>query len=98
MISQNTSKGQRMATDKELLLKIVNKLKNMLEMDMPHTRTIQAREDDPNILFLTFMKRVEQKADKYKKLGEYQCLCSIPSFMLTLVSVARIRQHYIHCP
>jgi hypothetical protein len=39
-MSQNTSKGQRMATDKELLLKIVNKLKNMLEMDMPHARTI----------------------------------------------------------
>jgi hypothetical protein len=86
-----------MATDKKLLLKIVNKLKDMLEMDMPHARTIQVREDDPNILFLTFMKRVKQKADKYKKLGGYRCLCSIPSFMLTLVLVARIRQHYIHC-
>jgi len=48
-----------MATDKELPLEIVNELKDMLEMDMPHTRMIQAREDDLNILFLTFIKRVE---------------------------------------
>jgi len=87
-----------MATDKKLPLEIVNELKDMLEMDMPHARMIQAREDNPNILFLTFMKRVKQKANKYKKLGGYQCLCSILSFMLTLVLVARIRQHYIHCP
>jgi len=37
----------------------------MLEVDMPHMRMIQTREDDPNILFLTLMKRVEEKADKY---------------------------------
>jgi hypothetical protein len=98
MMSQNTSKGQRMATDEELLLEIVNELKDVLEMDMPRARTIQAREDDPNILFPTFMKGVEQTADKYKESGGYRRLCSVPSFTLALVSVARIRRHYIHCP
>jgi hypothetical protein len=29
-----------MATHKKLLLEIVNELKDMLEMDMPHTRMI----------------------------------------------------------
>jgi hypothetical protein len=59
MISQNMPKGQCMATNKKLPLEIINELKDMLEMDMPCTRMIQAREDDLNILFLTFIKRVE---------------------------------------
>ena len=40
MMSQNTSKRQRMATDEELLLEIINELKDMLKIDMPHMRTI----------------------------------------------------------
>ena len=96
-MSQNTSKGQRMATDEELLLEIVDELKDVLEADMPRARTIQSREDDPNILFPTFMKRVEEKADEYKDAGGYRRLCSVPSFTLALVSVARIRRHYKHC-
>jgi hypothetical protein len=80
-----------MATHKKLLLEIVNELKNMLKIDMPHTRMIQAKEDNPNILFPTFIKRVKQKANEYKELEGYQCLYNILSFMLVLVSVARIR-------
>ena len=57
--------------DKELLLEIIDELKNMLKADMPCTRTNQSREDDLNILFPTFMKRVEEKADKYKHAGGY---------------------------
>jgi hypothetical protein len=80
-----------MATHKKLLLEIVNELKDMLKMNMPYTRMIQAREDNPNILFPTFIKRVKQKANEYKESEGYQCLCSVPSFTLVLVSVAMIR-------
>ena len=40
MMSQNASKRQRMATDEELLLEIINELKDVLEIDMPHMGTI----------------------------------------------------------
>jgi hypothetical protein len=70
-IFQNTSKGQCIAIDKKLLLKIIDELKAVLKVDMPYTRTIQSRENDPNILFPTFIKRVKEKADKYKDAGGY---------------------------
>jgi hypothetical protein len=86
-MSQNTSKGQRLATEEELLQEIVDE----------RARTIQTREDDPNILFPTFMEKVQAKAEEYKDVGGYRRLCSVPSFTLALVSVSRIRRHYTHC-
>jgi len=44
--------------DKELLLEIIDELKDMLKVNMPYVRMIQSRENDLNILFPTFIKRL----------------------------------------
>src|SRR6266851_2342894 len=94
---RNMTKGQRMATDEELLLEILDKLKDAFKEDMPCARKLQAKENNPSILFPMFIEKVKDKAEEYKDTEGYQCLCSVPSFMLALVSVSRIRRHYTHC-
>ncbi len=86
-----------MAMDEELLLEILDELKDAFEEDMPYARKLQAKEDNLSILFPTFMKKVKDKAEEYKDTGGYRRLCSVPSFTLALVSVLRIRRHYTHC-
>jgi hypothetical protein len=92
-LSRNEVLESRRATDEELLLEIVDELRDALEEDI---RNPTNEEDDPLTMYPTFMKTLQQKANEYKDIPRYRKLCSVPSFALALVMASRIRGHYTH--
>jgi hypothetical protein len=85
-----------MATDEEKLLDIVQELRVSLEMDMARHKEWDDDDDRPEVLYPTFCEAVKQKEAGLKKVPGYRELCCLPSFVLGLTMVGRVRRHYTH--
>ncbi|KAH8984063.1 hypothetical protein EDB86DRAFT_2833632 [Lactarius hatsudake] len=97
-LSRNETKDTRMATEEEMLIEIVDELKDAYEKDVS-LRKDRGKNLDAAALFQTFMKKAKQKAASFKESRDragYRQLCAVPSFALGLVAASRIRRHYTH--
>lgn len=94
-LSRNLRKGSRKATDEELLLETVHELTYSLETDMQRL-TEFSDEDDLGVLYPRFCAAVEAKAEEFKGSGGYRRLCCVPTFVLGLAMIGRVRRHYTH--
>ncbi|KAI9442816.1 hypothetical protein BJY52DRAFT_1194722, partial [Lactarius psammicola] len=97
-LSRNETKDTHMATEEELLIEVVDELKDAYEIDLAK-RGDRARNLDAAALYPTFMNKAKEKAALFKdsraSVG-HRRLCSVPSFALGLVMASRIRRHYTH--
>jgi hypothetical protein len=97
-ISRNETKGNRCATEEELLQEVVDELKDALELDLVSLGD-QSLGEDFKVKYLTFVDKANKKADWFKnKSHNYRQICSLPSFALGLVMASRIPSHYTHAP
>ncbi|KAH8986177.1 hypothetical protein EDB86DRAFT_3082994 [Lactarius hatsudake] len=97
-LSRNETKDMRMATEEELLIEIMDELKDAYEDDVRH-RKDRGKNLDAAALFPTFMKMAKKKAAAFKESRDragYRQLCAVPSFALGLVAASQIRRHYTH--
>ncbi|KAH9023469.1 hypothetical protein EDB84DRAFT_1440954 [Lactarius hengduanensis] len=82
-MSRNETKGNRMATEEELLLEIVDELKDA-QVSYP--------------AFMKLAKDKAEKAEESKETPAHRRLCSVPAFARGLVMASRVRRHYTHAP
>ncbi|KAH9048595.1 hypothetical protein EDB83DRAFT_2522862 [Lactarius deliciosus] len=100
-MSRNETKGNRMATEEELLLEIVDELKDAYEADINMQREQPHLDKDVDASYPAFMKLAKDKAEKAedsKETPAHRRLCSVPAFARGLVMASRVRRHYTHAP
>ncbi|KAI9445862.1 hypothetical protein H4582DRAFT_2052016, partial [Lactarius indigo] len=97
-LSRNEMKDTRLAMEEELMIEIVDELKDAYEEDVK-LRKDRGKNLDAAAVFQTFMKKAKRKAAAFKESRDwagYRELCAVPSFALGLVAASRIRRHYTH--
>ncbi|KAI9430720.1 hypothetical protein H4582DRAFT_2063460 [Lactarius indigo] len=97
-LSRNEMKDTRLATEEELMIEIVDELKDAYEEDVK-LRKDRGKNLDAAAVFQTFMKKAKRKAAAFKESRDragYRELCAVPSFALGLVAASWIRRHYTH--
>ncbi|KAH9019230.1 hypothetical protein EDB85DRAFT_1896816 [Lactarius pseudohatsudake] len=100
-MSRNETKENRMTTDEELLLEIVDELKDAYEADIDMQREQPNLDKDLDASYPAFMKLAKDKAEKAEESKEtpaHRRLCSVPAFARGLVMASRVRRHYTHAP
>lgn len=93
-LSRNKSLGSYNATDEEKLLEVVVELTDFLNEDLK--REPDEEEDDLEVLYPKFFKHVNSKASEFRGCKGYRELCCVPSFVLGLAMVGRVKRHYTH--
>ena len=95
-LSRNETLGQYKATDEEFLLEIVDHLKIHLVEDLNkfHDR---GADFDYLISCEAYNSALDKEANRFKNVnGGYRKMTLVPSFMLALVMMSRVRHHFIH--
>lgn len=96
LISRNETKGHKKATEEEFLLEIVDHFKDGFLLDLSAMVDLKS-EEDYEVLYPEFIKRVSEKADSFKRNATgYRQICCLPRFALALVMMSRVRSHYTH--
>lgn len=95
-LSRNTSRELFKATEEEKLLEVVTQLTDFLNRDLKRLGDADADEDDIEVLYPQFFKRVKLKASTFKGAKGYRELVCIPPFILGLAMVGRVKRHYTH--
>ena len=96
LISRNETKGNKKATEEELLQEIVDHFKDAFISDRKRIKD-WTKVEDYEVRYPTFMKRVTIKADEFKRNATgYRHICCLPRFALALVMMSRVRSHYTH--
>ncbi|KAH9022645.1 hypothetical protein EDB85DRAFT_1895168 [Lactarius pseudohatsudake] len=96
-LSRNETKGSRKATEEELLLEIVDELRDAYDRDV-EVQGERPQDLDMAKRYPRFMEAAKAKAEEYKDARGHRRLCSVPTFALGLVLASRIWQHYTHSP
>ena len=96
-LSRNIDKGFWKATEEEKLTELVVELRDHLSFDL-ETVSAEPSEDNLEILYPTFSREVQKKAEEFLSEGGYRRLCSVSSFFLGIVMLSRIPRHYTHAP
>ncbi len=82
-----------------MLQEVVDELKDAFESDLENTTELSREEEDFELKYPRFMKKVFLKAGQFKQNSHgYRQICCLPSFALGLVMASRIPSHYTHAP
>jgi hypothetical protein len=73
----------------------VAELNDNLELDLGRNLE-DDDEDEIAVKYPLFSKAVAKKAEMFKEEKGYRTLCLVPSFILGLCMVGRIKRHYNH--
>jgi len=96
LLSRNATHGQHKATDVEMLQEKLDKMKDALEEDLLEI-TSREFDEDHEYLYPKCVEKILEQAGKFKQNNQgYRQLCLMPSFVLGLVMVSRVRRHYTH--
>ncbi len=98
-LSRNETQGTKMATEEELLLEIVDQLKDAYERDIKKLGD-RPKDLDMEALYPEFTTAAKSKVQEsnLKETPEHRRICSVGTFALGLVMASRIRRHYTHAP
>jgi len=96
-ISRNETKANLMATDEELLLEILDVLRDAYEEDVKEQAMI-ASEEGESFVNSHFQKAAKETAEKHKEGFGYRRICCVEMFAFGLMMASRIRRHYTHAP
>lgn len=100
-LSRNEVTEHRKITAEEILGETLNELAIEYRKDLAaHEGPIDPKEDDASTLYPRFMTAAEEKAKEFNKSQARgpRRLCLVPSFVLALVMVSRVRRQWLHAP
>jgi hypothetical protein len=107
LLSRNETKSNYKASTEEFLLEFLEEMNRSYQKDLRRLREESTSEkkkegagkEDSKTRYKEFMRAIAKRSEAYKhEKTDLRKLSCMPSFVLSLVMVSRVRGHYTHAP